>query len=153
MIQFEFTTIGGSESGAIEVADTDRTLRLMQSRPIWEGVVIFPTAKLGPDGEGQFPRLSLSWHREYGYEIQCFETPASNSEFLASAPTLSLPEVYIELGGQGQELWPRELFVSLDLATRALRYFLEDGRQDPELHWVGISVFPRRTVRARHKKY
>lgn len=39
----------------------------------------------------------------------------------------SAPSVEINLGGQALERWPRELFVSEDLATVALEHFLDYG--------------------------
>ncbi len=152
MPKFKFTTVGGYATGKISSNDAENTLREMQKRPAWEGVCIFPQEELQADGGGQFPFLNLSWHSDHGYEVQCFETPQSNSDFLAVEQNLSAPEVYVELGGQTQELWPRQLFVPLALATQALRFFLESGRQDPSLHWVAIAKFPRRTVRPRRIK-
>ena len=64
---------------------------------------------------------------------------------------LSAPHVYVELGGQGQELWPRELFVPYAIAEQAALYLLATGRRDPSLKWVEISAFPRKEVRARKR--
>jgi len=152
MLRFQFATVGGSELLTIEPADTEGILRSMQSRPTWDGVAISPIAELGPDGEGQFPFLNLSWHPDHGYVVQCFETASSESDFLISSPQLSSPEVYIDLGGQTQELWPPQLFVPLDLAYQALRYLLESAHQDPGLQWIGVGAFPRLTVAPRQSR-
>ena len=81
-----------------------------------------------------------------GFVVQSFETPESNSDFLASQPSLSTPSVDIALGGQTQELWPKELFVPLDLACRALEHFVITGDQHRDIIWVYSSNFLRRTV-------
>jgi hypothetical protein len=52
----------------------------------------------------------------------------------------------VELGGQALERWPRELFVSMALATQALDHFLNFGKQDLALEWVRIDAFPRETI-------
>ena len=74
---------------------------------------------------------------------------SAESHFVATSRNLSTPEVYVELGGQGQELWPCELFVSYEVAEQAVLHLLKTGRRDPLLKWVGISAFPRKKVRAR----
>ena len=56
------------------------------------------------------------------------------------------PMIEINLGGQTLERWPAELFVSEELAHRALECFLASGKQDPALHWIRIDAFPRETV-------
>jgi hypothetical protein len=120
----------------------------MKKRSTWQGVIISPDAKLGPDGEGQYPVISFAWYPEYGYEVHCMELTAQ-SHFLATMSKLSKPEVYVELGGQGQELWPPQLFVPLALASQALQHLLRTGTRDASLSWIAIDAFPRRTVKAR----
>jgi len=71
--------------------------------------------------------------------------------FVAVGSKLSAPEVYVELGGQGQELWPRELFVPYEIAERAVLFFYASERRDPSLNWVAIDAFPRRTVQAKRQ--
>lgn len=58
----------------------------------------------------------------------------------------SAPSVEINLGGQALERWPRELFVSEDLATVALEHFLDYGELKSSLCWVGTGEFPRETI-------
>lgn len=125
-------------------------LRAMQKRPTWHGVIISPDAKPDPDGEGQYPVLSLAWYPGFGYEVHCMEL-SLESHFAATNARLSEPEVYVELGGQGQELWPKELFVSLPLAAQAVLHLIGTTRRDPSLAWVAISAFPRKKVRARRR--
>jgi hypothetical protein len=55
-------------------------------------------------------------------------------------------DVFMRDLDQVQERWPRELFVSLDLAREALDFFLEAGKQKPTLHWVRTGGIPRETV-------
>ena len=120
----------------------------MQKRPTWDGVIISPDAQLGPDGKGQYPILSLGWYPVYGYEAHCIEL-APKSHFVATGTALSEPEVYVELGGSGQELWPCELFVPFATAARAVLHLLRTGKRDPSLPWVAIDAFARKNVRAR----
>ena len=115
-------------------------LVMSEGRPAWDNLQICP------EGNSQFPFMNISWHQGHGFDVQCFEKPESDSEFLASDTVLSAPEVYIEIGGQTQELWPKQLFVSRALALEAVRHFLETGRENPSLVWVPIARFPRRTV-------
>ena len=152
MHRFKYTTVAGAGSAPIHWSETEHTLLAMQGRPTWEGVIISPDAPLGQDGTGQTPRISLSWYPGHGYEVQCFETPESRSDFLTSRQALSDPAVHVELGGQGQELWPPELFVPYEAAERALRFFLRTGRQDRELFWVRIDDFPRKKVKPLRSK-
>jgi hypothetical protein len=78
--------------------------------------------------------------------FQCYEDEESWSDFLVTSRHFSLPLIEVELGGQTLERWPRELFVSAELATQALNQFLSVGKQDPALEWVRIDAFPRETV-------
>ena len=152
MLCFKYSTVG-SEEREITVSSAEAILRAMQERPTWDGVTISPNEELGLDGAGQFPLLNLSWYPDHGYEIQCFESAQRpDSDFLATSDALSPPEVYVELGGQGQELWPRELFVPFESALRATKYLLTDGREDPGLAWILISEFPRQPVSRRRGK-
>ena len=148
MYKFKYTTVGESNEYPIEPAGVDPLLQSMQTRPTWQGVIIAPDAKPGPDGEGQYPIASLAWYPDYGYEVHLMEL-VPTSHFLASSEQLSKPEVYVELGGQGQELWPRELFVPSAAVSQALRSLLQSGSRDDSLPWVAIDAFPRRKVKAR----
>ena len=151
MTEFKYSTIGGREEGLATPRDVEKILREMLARPTWDSIRVQPNDTQKPDGIAQYPFLNLSWHPEYGYEIQCFEHSGSNSFFLSAKQGMSSPEVYVEIGGQTQELWPIELFVPLAVATQAARYFLEFGGQDPGLHWTPIEKFPRRTVKPRNR--
>lgn len=122
----------------------------MRTRSTWEGVIISPEAKPGPDGEGQYPVLTLGWHPDFGYEAHCMEL-SPKSHFVATRKKLSRPEVYVELGGQGQELWPRELFVPFTIAQQAVLHLLRTGKRDPSLTWVAIGAFLRKNVRTRKR--
>ena len=148
MLKFKYTKVAGQRTLTLTPHKVPGMLRAMQKRATWEGVIISPDAKLSLDGEGQFPVLSLGWYPGYGYEAHCMELSAE-SHFVATSRNLSTPEVYVELGGQGQELWPCELFVPYEVAEQAVLHLLKTGRRDRSLKWVGISAFPRKKVRAR----
>ncbi len=148
MLKFKYTKVAGQRMLSVTPEKVSGMLRAMQKRPTWQGVIISPDSKPGPNGEGQYPVLSLGWYPGFGYEVHCMEL-SPESHFAATSGRLSEPEVYVELGGQGQELWPRELFVPLPLAERAVLHLIGNTRRDPSLAWVGISAFPRKKVRAR----
>lgn len=148
MHRFKYTTVGESAEYPIEPEGVESLLQSMKTRPTWQGVIIAPDAKPGPDGEGQYPVVSLAWYPDYGYEVHFMELTAE-SNFLASSEQLSKPEIYIELGGQGQELWPRELFVPFAAVSQALCSLLQSGSRDQSLPWVAIDSFPRLEVKAR----
>lgn len=114
-------------------------LSSVQSRPVWDG------ASISPEG-AQFPLVHVDWHEGHGFVFQCYEDEESWSDFLVTSRHFSLPSIEVELGGQTLERWPRELFVSAELATQALNHFLNFGKQDPALKWVRIDAFPRETV-------
>ena len=148
MLKFKYTKVAGQRTLSLTPEKVHGMLRAMQKRATWEGVIVSPDAQLGPDGEGQFPVLCLGWYPRFGYEAHCMDLN-SDGHFVATSVKLSAPEVYVELGGQGQELWPRELFVPYAIAEQAALYLLRTGRRDPSLKWVGIGAFPRKKVRTR----
>ena len=141
MPMFRCSTVTGESDSEAHPARAREIVTSMQGRPAWDTMCIAPNAL------GQFPFMNLSWHEGHGFEVQCFEAPESVSDFLVSHSDISSPEVYVELGGQTQELWPLQLFVPLETAVLALHHFLETGRENPNLVWVRIDRFPRRTVR------
>jgi hypothetical protein len=71
------------------------------------------------------------------------------SHCVATSTRLSTPEFYVELGGQGQELWPPEMFVPFEMAEKVIQYFLETGTRDPALNWIAIDGFDRVSVKPR----
>ena len=148
MLKFKYTKVAGQRMLSLTPEKVSGMLRAMQKRATWEGVIISPDAKLGPDGEGQYPVLSLGWYPGFGYEAHCMELNPK-SHFVVSSKKLSKPEVYVELGGQAQELWPRELFVPLPVAEQAVLHLLRTGKRNPLLPWVAIDAFQRQNVRAR----
>ena len=150
MLKFKYMKVAGQRMLSLTPGKVSGMLRAMQKRPTWEGVIISPDSKPGPDGEGQYPVLSLGWYPDFGYEVHFMEL-SPESHFVATNAKLSKPEVYVELGGQGQELWPRELFVSFPLAEQAVLHLMGTTRRDPSLAWVAISAFPRKKVRARRR--
>jgi hypothetical protein len=134
-------------------ADLPRALMELEAIGSWDGVHIFPDAEPGPDGHWQFPRISAGWEGgARGYVVQCYENVDSDSCILSTSAELSAPEVYVELGGMTQELWPRQLFAPYDLTLKAMQYFLSTGLQDPAVSWVGLCDFPRETVARRPRR-
>ncbi|MBI3375940.1 MAG: hypothetical protein HY017_29835 [Betaproteobacteria bacterium] len=148
MLKFKYIKVADRRYRSLNPTHVTSILRAMQKRPTWEGVIVSPDAKLGPDGQGQYPILSLAWYPEQGYEVHCIEQEPI-SHFLAISEELSKPTVCVELGGQGQELWPCELFVPFAMASTALKHFLQTGGRDSSLPWIRINAFPRHKVRPR----
>ena len=66
MQRFTYTTVGGFNDGDITTATAAAILKLMQTRPTWQGVIISPDEEPGPDGAGQYPSLSMSWYSQCG---------------------------------------------------------------------------------------
>ena len=150
MLKFKYAKVAAQRMLSLTPEKVPGMLRAMQKRATWEGVIISPDAKLGPDGEGQYPVLSIGWYPGFEYEAHCMEL-SPRSHFVATSKNLSKPEVYVELGGQGQELWPRELFVPLSMAEQAVLHLLRTRKRSPSLLWIAIDAFPRQNVRAREK--
>ncbi|MGH9370592.1 MAG: hypothetical protein ACRD15_03570 [Vicinamibacterales bacterium] len=135
---FRYSTLGGGENAP--VPSGAELIEILRRRPVWDEITI---ARVD---DAQFPRASLSWHEGRGLVFHCFEDELSRGFFLAESESLTEPEIDIVLGGQVQERWPRQLFVDPALASEALAYFLETGKQKDTLHWVRTDGFPRETV-------
>jgi hypothetical protein len=150
--KFRIEHMSYGDSRRIAEADVAGELLALQSCGRWEGLQVFPDAEPAPDGHWQFPRISTGWEAKgQGYLLQCFETASSSSFILSTSSELASAEVYIELGGMTQELWPKQLFVPYDMALQALQHFLGTGLQNPNLCWVGLGNFPRKTVKLRSR--
>jgi len=148
--EFKIERMYGAEPEAVSEAELPQVVLDLQSTGGLNGLQIVPDAAPAPDGHWQYPYLHVEWHSSgRGYVVQCFETVYSDSFFLATSANLSEPEIYVELGGQGQELWPTQLFVPYDSVMQALNHFLTTGLQDPLLDWIGLGDFPRRPVARR----
>ena len=148
--EFKIERMLGWKPEPVLADDLLGTVLDLQSMSPWHGLQIYPDAEPAPDGHWQFPRLSIGWHKEgQGYLVQCFETVRSDSCLLATAGFLSEPKIYIEFNGQGQQEWPKELFVSYRSVVKAIEYFLANGLQDPSLDWIGLGNFHRRRVAPR----
>lgn len=118
--------------------DAGQVLDALRRADRWHGASIHPHS-------AQFPRTHVSVHEPHGFVVQCWEDERSWSDFVTSGEPTS-PAIELEHGGQSLERWPRELFVSEDLATEALRHFLGSGQQKIGLNWVRIDRFPREVV-------
>lgn len=97
------------------------------------------------DEPSQFPRMHVEWQSD-GYVVMCFEDEQSVGFYPATERRLGSPEVVIELGGQALEKWPRQLFLPLSVAEKAVSTFVATGKQDSSLAWVANDAFPRETV-------
>jgi hypothetical protein len=133
---FRYSTIGGDDALAGEAF---ALIEIACQLPPWDEVTIYTET-------AQSPRASLSWHEGHGIVFHCFDDERSSGFFLAEAAALSQPEVDIVLGGQVQERWPPEVFVSLRLGHEAVDHFLKTGMQKESLHWIGTNLLPRETV-------
>jgi hypothetical protein len=147
---FKIERLSYADRRSIAEGDVPEELLALQSCGTWDGLHIFPDAGPAPDGHWQFPRISVGWEGQ-GYVLQCFETAESISFILSTSLDIASPEVYIDVGGMTRELWPKQLFVPYDLALQALQHFLSTGLQDSKLCWIGLSSFPRKTIKRRSK--
>jgi hypothetical protein len=128
-----------SSASGIVVPSTGELFARLRSAASWDEASIHPA-------ESSFPRVHISWHPAVGFNLHCFETEQSLGQFLVTGTEFSFPKIEINLGGQVLERWPRELFVSEDLATEALEYFLDHAELKPLLSWIGTGEFPRETI-------
>ena len=114
-------------------------LARVRSVAAWDDASIY-------SNDREFPRIHISWRDNEGFNVHCFENEQSFGNFLVSAQEFSPPTIEVNLGGQALERWPRELFVSEQLAAEALEHFLDHGEQKPSLCWTGTGAFPRETI-------
>ena len=128
-----------SSASQLVVPPSSVVLSRLRSAVPWDEASIHPA-------DSDFPRVHISWRQAAGFNLHCFVNDLSFGQFLVSRLELSAPSVEINLGGQALERWPRELFVSEDLATEALEYFLDQGELKPLLFWIGTGQFPRETI-------
>ena len=151
--EFEIIWMYGFDGTPLTAADVPKAVADLPSMGKFHGLQIYPDADPAPDGDWQFPRASVGWEREgQGYVVQCDETAYSGSFFLATSSSLSEPEVCVEFNGQGQELWPRQLFVPYASVVQVLEHFLATGLQDTSFALIGLGDFPRLTVASRRNR-
>ena len=128
-----------SSTSEVVVPPPSEVLSRLRSAAVWDEASI-------RRADSDFPRVHISWRECAGFYLQCFENDVSSGEFLVTRIEFSNPCVEINLGGQTLERWPRELFVSEDLATETLEHFLNYGEVKPLLCWVDTGHFPRETI-------
>jgi len=75
-----------------------------------------------------------------------FEDEQSIGFYPSSRVPTGAPEIQIELGGQALEKWPRELFVTLEMAMHIVETFRTTGRQDRSVAWVANDEFARQII-------
>jgi hypothetical protein len=119
-------------------AEAESALAMLRGRADWDVLSIEPR-----DG-GQYPRLHLTNYVGHGIVVHGDTGEVHGNCILVSTATLSSsPTVRVNLSGQSLELWPRELFVTEDLARAATEHFIKFGEPNPGLSWVGLSGFER----------
>lgn len=128
-----------SSPDSVPVPPVAALLAKVSTGPAWD------EASIHRSGE-QFPCLHLAWQQEAGFIVHCFEDAASLGDFLVEGGKFGLPEVEVVLGGQAVERWPRQLFVSEQLARDAVEFFLNAAKRTPWHSWVSADGFPRQTV-------
>jgi len=128
-----------SSEAEISTPTASDVLTRVRSAAPWDEACIYPA-------QGDFPRAHIGWHDNEGFNVHCFENDHSLGHFLVNGHDFSPPSVEINLGGQALERWPRELFVSEELAAEALKYFLECAQLKPSLSWTGTEEFPRKII-------
>ena len=128
-----------SSPDALPVPPVAALLAKLSAGPAWD------EASICRAGE-QYPCLHLAWQAGAGFIVHCFEDAESFGDFLVEGSELGAPEVEVALGGQAVERWPRQLFVSAQVARDAVEFFLHVGKRTPLHNWVGADGFPRQTV-------
>ncbi|HEX7810201.1 MAG TPA: hypothetical protein VF608_15805 [Thermoanaerobaculia bacterium] len=108
----------------------------------------WPEAVIHPDDERDpYPRMLIEHHRGAGVlSLVCFEDSSSTGHVASVGTRMSAPTVYVCLGGQVIEQWPRELFLQPALAEIVVAGFLENGRQSTSCSWIKLNGFERTTV-------
>jgi hypothetical protein len=134
---FRLSFISGTDH--IVVPPASEVLSRVRSAATWDEASIH-----APDSD--FPRAHIGWHQAAGFTFHCFDNDRSCGQFLVTRVDFSTPCIEINLGGHALERWPRELFVSEDLAKEGLEYFLDCGELKSSLCWVGTGEFPRETI-------
>src|SRR3972149_1462073 len=133
------SAIIGDTYAEVDLPDSGELLSELRSGQVRGEVVIYPAG-------AEIPRATVDWHPERGFVVWCLDSEQSIGHFLASHPVRTEPGVEIVLGGQAMERWPLELFVSDDLAAKALTFLAESGGRKPELCWIAADEFHRETV-------
>jgi hypothetical protein len=122
---FHYSTLASDEN--VPARNASELLDVAQRCAVWDDVIIEADADEGS-------RATVSWHAGHGFVVHCFEDAASLGFFLAEALSFSAPAVDIVLGGQVQERWPRELFVSPDLAREpSISFWRREAEADHAL--------------------
>ena len=96
----------------------------------------------------EYPFMSLQFHGAAGFSLHIFPSEKSSSLFADTKSRLSAPTVYVCLGGQVIEKWPRELFLPHETALAVLEQFMATRRRSSSCTWVRLDRFPRVTVHA-----
>ena len=130
----------GFEEREASSADLDEVLGEMERGEAWE-LAVHPIEEFP-----QFPRLHIDWQRGFGFVVMVFEDEKSIGFYPIVGAKCGKPEVPIELGGQALEKWPRELFVTRQVAAQILRTFLNTARQDASFVWVANDAFDREVI-------
>ncbi len=146
MTEFMYSTVSVGSRVKVEPGQAASVLESMQARPAWDEVQVAPL-------EFRLPMLQIAWRAPDGFVLHYFDDSQPFGDLLSQSMSLSQPAVFIDIGGQTQELWPRELFVSFSLAEAGFEHFLTHGVKRPDLAWVGIGRFPRRTLAKKSKEH
>ena len=134
---FRFSCVSSPDT--LPVPPVSELLAKVSAAPAWDEASIYRAGE-------QYPCLHLAWQKEAGFIVHCFEDAESFGDFLVEGSELGSPEVEVALGGQAVERWPRQLFVSEQLARDAVEFFLNVGKRTPSHGWVSADGFPRETV-------
>ena len=110
-----------------------------------------PEAQIHSGEPNACPRVYIEFHGSAGFTILVLPTPKATGKLAAynslrAGSRLSPPSVFVCLGGQVIEQWPRELFQKKTAAVRIVSHFLRTGTCEPSFRWVGLSRFGRSTV-------
>ena len=107
-----------------------------------DGVGIAPKENIDAQGRQTYPRLLVTHHVGHGVAVLLLRWEGPDL-FVSTGPRSGKPEVYVFIPPNVHELWPKELFVSASVASRAIEHALEHGRPDPSLSWIANGEFTR----------
>jgi hypothetical protein len=96
----------------------------------------------------EYPFMNVEFHGRAGFSMLLFIDERSTGVLAAMRAELSKPSVYVCLGGQVIEKWPRELFLAREATVTVLQHFLSTAAQDPSFEWVRLDRFRRETIHA-----
>ena len=90
--------------------------------------------------------MNVEFHGQAGFSLLLFSDEQAIGVMASTQSKMSVPSVYVCLGGQVIEKWPRELFLPRMTAEKTISQFLSQAASEPAAFWIRLDRFPRETV-------